>query len=36
MNPWVRQLASINFVVIWLIVVTAFAFLRMVKYRLEN
>ena len=35
MNVWVRELASINFFVIWLIVVGAFAFLRLVKNRLE-
>jgi hypothetical protein len=34
MNVWVKELASINFFVIWLIIVGAFAFLRLVKNRL--
>jgi hypothetical protein len=36
MNLWVRELATINFLVIWLIIVGAFAFLKFVKNRLED
>jgi len=34
MNFWVRELATINFFVIWLIIVGAFAVLKIVKTRL--
>lgn len=34
MNVWVKELATINFFVIWLIIVGAFAVLRMIKTRL--
>jgi hypothetical protein len=34
MNFWVRELATINFFVIWLIIVGAFAVLKIVKSRL--
>ena len=36
MNLWVRELATVNFLVIWLIIVGAFAFLKFVKNRLEG
>jgi len=34
MNLWVRELATINLFVIWLIIVGAFAVLKIVKTRL--
>ena len=34
MNFWVRELATINFFVIWLIIVGAFAVLKIIKSRL--
>jgi hypothetical protein len=35
MNLWMRELATINLFVIWLIIIGAFAVLRVVKNRLE-
>ena len=35
MNLWISELATINFFVIWLIIVGAFAVLKIVKNRLE-
>ena len=35
MNIWMRELATVNFFVIWLIIIGAFAVLRVVKNRLE-
>jgi len=35
MNLWMRELATINLLVIWLIIVGAFAVLGVVKNRLE-
>jgi hypothetical protein len=35
MNMMVRELAQVNFFVIWLVVVTGFAFIKMVKNRLQ-
>ena len=34
MNIWVRELATINFLVIWLIIAGAFAVLKIVRARL--
>jgi hypothetical protein len=36
MTFWARELATINFFVIWVIIVGAFAFLKFVKNRLED
>ena len=36
MNLMIRELASINFFIIWLVIVGAFAFLKIVKNRLED
>ena len=36
MNPMIKELASINFFVIWLVIVGAFAFLKIVKNHLED
>jgi hypothetical protein len=35
MNLWMRELATINLFVIWLVIIGAFAVLRVVKNRLE-
>jgi len=35
MNLWMRELATINLFVIWLVIMGAFAVLRIVKNRLE-
>ena len=35
MNLWMRELATINLFVIWVIIIGAFAVLRVVKNRLE-
>jgi hypothetical protein len=36
MNLLIKDLASINFFIIWLIIVGAFAFLKIVKNHLED
>jgi len=35
MNFWMSQLATVNFIIIWLIIVGAFGVLKVVKNRLE-
>ena len=35
MNPMIRELASINFIIITLVLVGAFGFLRVIKNLLE-
>jgi hypothetical protein len=36
MNLLIKELASINFIIIWLIIIGASAFLRIVKNHLED
>lgn len=36
MNIMIKELASINFFIIWLIIIGAFAFLKIVKNHLED